>query len=288
MKRSFSNTFYYTKQERNGTIVLAVLVLILQFVQISVSRRPLKATTSLASFEIKAHIPYKVMEKVQSQKDTVEPVPIKQRACNPNTADYKALLAAGFTKRSAKSILNYRKKGGYFKTRAALKKIYTLDADTYEKVSPYVLLPKKKAARKAIPKQIKAIALNKGTAEQLMKIRGIGPSFSKRIIKYRLMLGGYTKKEQMKEVYGISDSLYEAIAPLLICDSTHIVPLEMNSAPAEQLRKHPYLNWRQANAIVYFRTEHGAFTTIEGVQSVPELNDEQATYLRIRPYISLD
>lgn len=288
MKRSFSNTFYYTKQERNGTIVLAALVFILQFIQIAVSRRPLEATASLASFEIKPHIPYDVMKTVQFKKDTVEPSLIKQRACNPNTADYKALLAAGFTKRSAKSILNYRKKGGYFKTKAALKKIYTLDADTYEKVCPYLLLPKKKARKKAAPKQMKAIALNKGTAEQLMQIRGIGPSFSKRIIKYRSMLGGYARKEQMKEVYGISDSLYKAIAPLLTCDSSHLVPLAMNSAPAEQLRKHPYLNWRQANAIVYFRTEHGAFTTIEGVQSVPELNDEQESYLRIRPYISLE
>ena len=102
------------------------------------------------------------------------------------------------------------------------------------------------------------------------------------------MLGGYTRKEQMKEVYGISDSLYKAIAPLLSCDSTHVIPLEMNSAPAEQLRKHPYLSWRQANAIVYFRTEHGAFTAVEGVQSVPELNDEQETYLRIQPYIGLN
>ena len=288
MKRSFSNTFYYTKQERNGVIVLAALILILQFIQLAVSQKPLNLTDSLDSFEIKPHIPYDVMKTVQPKKDTVVPKPLKQRACNPNTADYKALLAAGFTKRSAKSILNYRKKGGYFKNRAALKKIYTLDADTYERVNPYLLFPKKKVGKQARPKRIKIIALNKGTAEQLMQIRGIGPSFSKRIIKYRSMLGGYARKEQMKEVYGISDSLYKAIAPLLSCDSTHIVHLEMNSAPAEQLRKHPYLNWRQANAIVYFRTEHGAFSAVEGVQSVPELNDEQETYLRIRPYISLN
>lgn len=57
------------------------------------------------------------------------------------------------------------------------------------------------------------INLNSCTKEELMAIDGIGEARAEAIIAYREQLGGYTSIEQLKEISGIGDALYEQIAP---------------------------------------------------------------------------
>jgi DNA uptake protein ComE-like DNA-binding protein len=45
--------------------------------------------------------------------------------------------------------------------------------------------------------------LNTASASDLLPIHGIGPVLSKRIIKYRDAIGGYTHKHQLYKVYGL-------------------------------------------------------------------------------------
>jgi DNA uptake protein ComE-like DNA-binding protein len=45
--------------------------------------------------------------------------------------------------------------------------------------------------------------LNTASASDLLPINGIGPVLSKRIIKYRDAMGGYTHKDQLYKVYGL-------------------------------------------------------------------------------------
>jgi hypothetical protein len=40
--------------------------------------------------------------------------------------------------------------------------------------------------------------------------------FSKRIVNYREKLGGFISKEQIREVYGISNELYQSIESQLV------------------------------------------------------------------------
>lgn len=57
--------------------------------------------------------------------------------------------------------------------------------------------------------------LNDCTAQQLMEIEGIGSSRAMAIIEYRDYLGGYSSVEEIKNIKGIGDSLYDKIAPYL-------------------------------------------------------------------------
>ncbi len=47
------------------------------------------------------------------------------------------------------------------------------------------------------------IDLNKATKEELQKVSGIGEALSKRIIAYRVKLGGFTADSQLHHVYGL-------------------------------------------------------------------------------------
>lgn len=62
------------------------------------------------------------------------------------------------------------------------------------------------------PKKIEVLDLNLATSEELQKVRGIGPAYSERIVKYRDILGGFSDTTQLKEVYGLKK---ETIVELL-------------------------------------------------------------------------
>lgn len=57
--------------------------------------------------------------------------------------------------------------------------------------------------------------LNTCTAEELMTISGIGEVKASDIIEYREYLGGYTSVEQIKDIKGIGDKIYEKVSPYL-------------------------------------------------------------------------
>lgn len=57
--------------------------------------------------------------------------------------------------------------------------------------------------------------LNTCTAEELMTINGIGEVKANNIIEYRDYLGGYTSVEQIKNIKGIGEGVYEKVSPYL-------------------------------------------------------------------------
>ena len=93
------------------------------------------------------------------------------------------------------------------------------------------------------------VELNTADTTILKKVPGIGSTFARRIMKYRELLGGFYDVSQLAEVYGIDEERYQALAPWFIADTLHVRRLEVNALPAAALRKHPYLDYRQAKAI---------------------------------------
>ncbi len=59
------------------------------------------------------------------------------------------------------------------------------------------------------------IELNTVTAEELETAAGIGPTIAQRVVKYRRLIGGFKRVDQLKEVYGISDQMFENLRPRL-------------------------------------------------------------------------
>lgn len=57
--------------------------------------------------------------------------------------------------------------------------------------------------------------LNTCTAQELMSIDGIGEKKASDIIEYRNYLGGYTNVEQIKDIKGIGEGVYEKVSPYL-------------------------------------------------------------------------
>ena len=118
----------------------------------------------------------------------------------------------------------------------------------------------------------------------LVLAAGIGSAFARRIVKYRELLGGFYDVSQLAEVYGIDEERYQALAPWFTLDTLRIRRLEVNALPAAALRKHPYLDYRQAKAIEQLRKQKSRLSGWENLQLIEEFTDTDKK--RLTPYLS--
>ena len=121
------------------------------------------------------------------------------------------------------------------------------------------------------------------TISAMVQLYNIGPVIARRILKYRSLLGGYVRKEQLREVYGIDSARYNDIAPHLTVDPSRITPIDINTADIDRLKRHPYLDYYQAKAIIRLREEKGAYAGVRDILNIPIIDSE--TFTRIEPYL---
>jgi competence ComEA-like helix-hairpin-helix protein len=127
------------------------------------------------------------------------------------------------------------------------------------------------------------IELNSADSAKLTGLKGIGPSFARRIVNYRNRLGGFINKEQLKEVYGMDDDRYAEMQAQVSVDPSHIQKIHINKVDFDGLKHFPYLSFKQMNAIVRFREQHGDYTSLNDMRNVVLLDDE--ILRKIEPYI---
>ena len=195
-------------------------------------------------------------------------------AFDPNTADVNTLLQNGIPQHVANTIIKYRSSGAIFQVKEDLKKIYTLKEDIYQKIEPFIeIAPQEKIASTKVfeqkndfpktekkPKNI-VIDINNSSPEDWQQLRGIGPSFSKRIVKFRDRLGGFYSIKQVGETYGLPDSSFQKIKNQLQ-PSSILQKINLNHATENELKSHPYISWNQAKLICSYRKMHGDFKNV--------------------------
>jgi len=127
------------------------------------------------------------------------------------------------------------------------------------------------------------IELNSADTTELQRLYGIGPSFARRIVKYRSLLGGYVRKEQLREVYGMTEERYQAVVPHVTVDMASVKQLDINGATLQELRRHPYLDYYQAKAIVAWRDKGNHIGSMQDLLKVNLIDD--STIIRLDGYL---
>lgn len=129
------------------------------------------------------------------------------------------------------------------------------------------------------------IELNKSDTTELKKIPGIGSVFANRIVKYRNSLGGYVSAEQLKEVWGIDEELYNKIQTYVTVEGKPN-ELKVNKLGFDQLKSHPYINYKQAKVIIDLRERKRNLTSINRLALLEEFSQDDIE--RLKPYLSFD
>ena len=126
------------------------------------------------------------------------------------------------------------------------------------------------------------ILLNETDTAEWKKIPGIGSAYASRIVKYRDLLGGFTHVEQLLEVYGIDQELFSRIAVYIEPDDSYR-KLQVNKSDFKELLRHPYLNYKQVQAIMTLRRKKGDISSMRELSILDEFTTEDI--LRLEPYL---
>lgn len=206
-------------------------------------------------------------------------------AFDPNSCSNHELEKLGLTEKQIGTFRKYKKAIGGFQDRKQLKNIYGIRKAVLDSLVKYARIETKPEDYKKEDKLKKSrlIEINRADTTQLKQLKGIGPVLSKRIIKYRDLLGGFYSTHQLKEVYGLQEETYTEIAAYVKVDSLFIQKKNINFLSEKELAMHPYIDRSMAGRIVKYRNKNGSIENIEELLLKMILNKEE--YERIRPYL---
>src|SRR5688500_7639098 len=219
---------------------------------------------------------------------------------DPNTASIEDLQQLGLNEISAKRIAAYRSKGGVFRVKSDLLKIYGLDSALYNQLYGYISLPTRVvsvSARKGttaiprprVPKKTEVNpAFDINTADTLLikSVYGIGSTLAARIVKFRDALGGFVRPEQFYEVYGLDSMVVNELRRVtFIKDGFMPEKINLNTADEKQLSAHPYIRYKLARMLVSYRFQHGDFLHPCDIKKLSAIKPEDME--RLLPYLKV-
>jgi competence protein ComEA len=211
---------------------------------------------------------------------------------DPNTASLDDLKSLGFSERLSRRIMNYRAKGGKFKVKRDLRKLYGMDSILMARLYSHIDLPEKlnttgiKHNPVVSPARFARFDLNLADTAQLIQLYGIGPKLSLRILTYRDRLGGFISQDQLREVYGLdSVAINQLKNKTFIREDFRPRQINVNSADEKELRSLPYIKIHLAKSIAAYRFQHGAFASIEELEQIALM--DASTFQKIKPYLTV-
>jgi DNA uptake protein ComE-like DNA-binding protein len=180
----------------------------------------------------------------------------------PATASREELITLGFSPKVADILINYRTKGGQFRDKSDVKKIYGVTPELFTRLEPYIIIHERtnsydKYDDSKKTNAPKVIDVNMASKEDWKSLPGIGDYFAQKFVEKRMGLGAYVQLEQIAEVYKLPDSTFQKIKPYLKLSKGSIKKININTAKEEELRQHPYILRWQADDILRNRPIYG-------------------------------
>lgn len=226
---------------------------------------------------------------------------------DPNKISDEEWLSFGVPDGTVRMIRNYLQKGGRFRTPLSLLSIYGIDTPVAMKLIPYVQIEETQPARspyrysgktqldvatidprfrKPTRQSLGAVDINSADSAELEALPWIGEKLAGRIIRFREGCGGLYAIDQLAGIYGLSDTVFLHFRPYLRLGKKELRGLRINVWNTDSLTTHPYIQYRQAKAIVAYRAQHGVFRSAEELLKIPAV--DSVWLEKIRPYLKLN
>lgn len=278
MKSVIKNYLSVTKKEWNGLVVLMALIVLVLAAPYAYQFIHKNRALNLKGFDAAAK---QLKNAGITFNDTLQHTNVTLFSFNPNHLPVLQWQKLGLSTHQINIIKNYEAKGGRFYTKQDLQKIYSISAADYQRLEPYIDLP---ARSNNELKTFTVVELNTADEKTLTGINGIGSSLAKRVIRYRDRLGGFYRKEQLKEVWGLDSMMYQDIEKQVKADPARIKKIDINKATLNNLMVFPYLSYKQKNAIIEYRNQHGNYSGLSDLLNIPIIDD--GILRKIEPYIN--
>ena len=213
---------------------------------------------------------------------------------DPNTATIETLVSVGFSTKLANTLAHYRAKGGYIKSGKDLYKIWGMPSLLAHRLAPFVRVSgtggkigqSKPWGTAFKPRSaVAAIDINTASVSEFEALRGIGPVLAARIVGFREKQGGFTRVQDLLQVYGVKDSLLQTLSPYLRLQESSVPKSNFNQASVLQLVQKAGLQPVVAQALVRWRQQNGAFVKFDELENFEGLSAASMAALKRLFYI---
>ncbi len=293
MKRIWKEYFSFSRKERTAVLLLIGLIVLFLLLPefYRVKNRAPEIPKELLAYTGKNEqvaskgdsIPERSMESSANEKDwPAKSITLFQ--FNPNTLSAAGFAQLGIPAKTIRTLLRYREKGGRFRKPDDIRKIWGIEKRLADILVPYVSMEPmasgiagKPAALPEKPVQTstirRAIDVNMASEADWKSLPGIGEVLSKRIVRFRDMIGGFRELEQVKKTYGISDSLFQSLQPFLLLEPANIPKADLNKVSAKELSQLASIPFPVARSIIDYRKQNGPFQTMDDLKKLPWVSD---------------
>jgi DNA uptake protein ComE-like DNA-binding protein len=317
--QQIQNYFIFSKSETRGILVLIALVFVLMGAQFYVNNSTPKNALLIDTITQNAIVDIQNSEQINetnqwdknTEDENIKPEkkeykdyktdnnkPLTPHNFNPNTVTQSDMESMNFRPYLITTILKMQQGGFKFYKPETVQKIYGLKPEEFAQLKPYINIPANEsktyqnteAAQPEPKKYVKKetiIDIAQADSISLCELKGIGPGYASKILKYRAKLGGFINAQQFNEITGIPDSVKTKCATQIVCNPTVIQKINLNTATINTLKQHPYIPFALANAIIQYRFQRGGiFKNISEINNIAIVSPE--IYRKLAPYLSIN
>lgn len=311
MWQFFKDFHFYHPSEKRAIVLLLTLILFTIGGTFWYERthQPVLSSEDAATLQVFADTLHQKESSIAKTSVADGTVQHRLLPFDPNTADTLLLVQLGLRPFVVSNVLRYRAKGGVFRQASDFRKIYGLSDEEYDMLLPYIVIqrtdthspsnrlpiqrdtirsPRENLMKESTYEKVEkyeigtVVDLNKADTTELKKIPGIGSAIARMIVNYRSQLGGYYEVGQLRDINIDASQLQSWFS----IDESDIRKLSINKSSVDLLRRHPYINFYQAKAIVEHRRKHGTLTSLQPFVLYEEFTTSDLE--RIAHYLSFD
>lgn len=264
----------FSRRQRRGLTVLALLMIVFQIVlygrSSSVSGVPSKEETEWMATQ-------RVIDSLKTNRKAEKP---KQYSFNPNfISDYKG-YRLGMSAAEIDRLSAFRKTGRYVNSASEFQKVTGISDSLLARLSPFFRFPDWVTHRNAQSsftkdtvrvekRQQKPLDINTATQEDLIKVYGIGPALSERILKLREKFGAFVSIDQLELVWGLRpEALAEVKKAFIVGPAPAVKKVRINDATFREIMQTPYFNYNLTKEVMVYRSMHSGIKNAEDLANV--------------------
>ncbi|KGO86502.1 ComEA family DNA-binding protein [Flavobacterium suncheonense] len=281
----------FTREQRSGIVALLLLMVVTQLGYYVYSLQSGSEKPKLSPEELQWLAMQKQIDSLKIQKEAEGN---KIYPFNPNfISDYK-----GYTLKMSLAEIDrlhkYREANKFVNSAEEFQQVTKVSDEWLRKYAPYFKFPdwvkhKKSSFQnyKTEPfankkEKLAVIDINQATQEDLMKIYGIGPGLSERILKEREKFGAFVNMNQMNDIWGLSPEVVERLNKHFKVVAVPVLKkIPINEASVKELQTLPYFRYPLAKEIVTYRSMNGEIKSKEDLHKIKNFPVEKVDIIAL-------
>jgi DNA uptake protein ComE-like DNA-binding protein len=279
----FRDYFTFNKTERQGFIILGVLMVIALLLNYLAGKVDPGDPAELRTFTIEP-------EEAGPGPDYVQAPSGRLFRFNPNTIERDAIDSLDLPGNIRSNLLRYRDRGGVFRTPGDIRRLYGMNDSIFMVIQPYLVFTERKELKITSasdePKIAALFPFDPNTVDDsTLSAFGLSPYLVRNIVAYRKKGGKFDQKQDVQRIYGMDGPTYAMLEPFIQIESApmqfpgppEMVILDINQADSLEWLKLPGIGPVFASRILRYRQRLGGFHSTGQLAEVYGMTPERLT-----------